>query len=145
MTVRNFEAVGPPSIAAAALTLMLIVIVGCGMLLTERTATPPMEETVVACNGAPDWCLVARSELIGHRPAYVYVDGEMKALVLPEKTVRIAMTRGANHLVNFCHPTKAPEWSCSTPASMNFDGGNATLVVYPLTAGAPSKGQEAEK
>jgi hypothetical protein len=145
MTVRNFEAVGPPSIAAAAVTLMLTVIVGCGVLLTERTATPPTEETAVACNGKPNWCLVARSELIGHRPAYVYVDGEMKGLVLPEKTVRFAMTGGTNHLVNFCQPTKVPEWTCSTPANMNFESGNATLVIYPLTAGVPGKGHEATK
>jgi hypothetical protein len=143
--VRSFEAVGPPSIAAAGLTLTLIAIVGCGMLLTERTASSPTEETAVACDGKPNWCLVARSELIGHRPAYVYVDGEMKGVVVPEKTVRFAMIRGTNHLVNFCQPTKVPEWSCSTPASMNFDGGNATLVIYPLTAGLPSKGHEAEK
>jgi hypothetical protein len=67
--------------------------------------------------------------VLGHDPSYVYVDGELKTLVLPGKTVRIRMTGDTSHLVNFCAYSK--QWNCSTPTSMNFASADATLVIYP--------------
>ncbi len=136
MTMRLFEAIGPPGIIVAG----LIIVAACAALVSERDRAAGLwSEPPVACDGKPDWCLVARSEVVGHDPSYVYVDGELKTLVLPGKTVRIRMTGDTSHLVNFCAYSK--QWNCSTPTSMNFASADATLVIYPLTAGSPSEDQ----
>jgi hypothetical protein len=142
MTVRAFEAIGPPTIAVVGAVVGLIIVVACGLLSEtgrEQLARSGSEPPVV-CDGKPDWCLVARSELLGHTPSYVYVDGELKTLVLPGKTAQVPMTAGTRHLVNYC--AYAKDWSCSTPASMNFADGDATLVIYPLNVGTPSKDEQ---
>lgn len=132
MNAPNYAAIGPPAIAVATVLGMIVLATCEGLPPTEATADPP-----VVCNGQPDWCLVARSELEGRRPAYVYLDGELKKLVLPGTTVRIPVTSGASRVVNFCgffekDAGETKEWMCSTPTSVRFVNGDETLVISPL-------------
>lgn len=112
-----------------------------GGLLLARCASdqaPPPEAMVnpVICDGDPYWCVDARSELDAHRPAFVFVDGEEKGLILPSRTLRIPVKAGGTHQVNFCAYFDVADtklWKCSTPTDTKFDTGNAILVVFPLS------------
>jgi NAD kinase len=112
-----------------------VVIAACtNFLTTERTQETTAFRPVV-CGGLPDWCLVARSELDGNRPGYVYVDGKERGLVLPGKTARISLVAGQAHLVNFCayfDVAERKEWKCSTATSTGVVNGDPTLVLRPL-------------
>jgi hypothetical protein len=98
---------------------------------------PPPEEKVsaVICDGSPYWCIEARSEMDAHRPAFVFVDGEEKGLILPGRTSRLPVKAGEMHQVNFCayfDVAETKQWKCSTPTETKLDSGNSILVVFPL-------------
>jgi hypothetical protein len=108
-----------------------IVVASCEL---ER---PPPEAMVsaVICNGDPYWCVVARSEMDAHRPAFVFIDGEAKGLILPGRTLRVPVKTGETHQVNFCayfDVSQSKQWKCSTPTDTRFETGNSMLVVFPL-------------
>jgi hypothetical protein len=98
---------------------------------------PPPEEMVsaVICDGSPYWCIEARSEMDAHRPAFIFIDGEAKGLILPGRTSRLPVKGGETHQVNFCayfDVAESKQWKCSTPTDTNLDSGNSILVVFPL-------------
>ena len=98
---------------------------------------PPPEEMVSAVirNGDPYWCVVARSEMDAHRPAFVFVDGEEKGIILPGRTLQIPVKTGETRQVNFCayfDVAELKQWKCSTPTETKFEAGNTMLVVFPL-------------
>lgn len=117
--------------------LTIVPVVAAGLFLVScELGQPPPEDAVkvVNCNGQPDWCLVAKSEMDGDRAAYVYVDGKVKGLILPGKTLRIPVTAGETHQINFCayfDLAELRQWKCTPPTNTKFDVGNSTLVVSP--------------
>ncbi len=117
--------------------LTVISVVAAGLFLVRcELGQPPPEPAAKAvnCDGQPDWCLVARSEMDGRRVAYVYMDGKVKGLILPGKTLRIPVTAGETHQVNFCayfDVAGFKQWKCTTPTYTKFDVGSSTLVVSP--------------
>ena len=119
----------------------IFVIVPLGLFVAGCNVGQPLPEekvSAVICDGSPYWCIEARSEMDAHRPAFVFVDGEMKGLVLPSQTLRVAVNAGETHQVNFCayfdvtEPIPSKQWKCSTPTETRFDTGNSILVVFPL-------------
>lgn len=115
--------------------LVTVSVVAAGFLVVScEVGQPPPQQSVrpVICNGQPDWCLIARSEMDARRPAYVYMDGEMKGLILPSKVLRIPVMVGEKHQVNFCTIDASKQWRCSTPTETSFDSGDSILVVFPL-------------
>ena len=116
--------------------LTIVPAVAAGLLLVRCGVDPPPQGVVkvVNCNGQPDWCLVVKSEMDGRRPAYVYMDGKVKGLILPGKTLRIPVTAGETHQVNFCayfDIAGLKQWKCTPPTSTRFDVGDSTLVASP--------------
>jgi len=108
-----------------------ITVVSCGL------GQPPPQELIrpVICNGAPDWCLVVKSELDAHRPAYVYMDGEMHGLVLPSNTTRLPVKAGETHQIHFCAYMGVGtqlQWKCSTPIQISFDSDDSITVAWPF-------------
>jgi hypothetical protein len=98
---------------------------------------PPLREVAATCDGAPNWCLVATSEMDGHRAAYVYIDGEEKGLILPSKTLRVPAKAGETHAVMFCavfDVAESKKWECSKPTDIRFGNGNVPLIVSPTVA-----------
>lgn len=98
---------------------------------------PPPQQMVrpVICNGEPDWCLVVKSELDAHRPAYIYLDGQMAGLVLPSNTKRIPVKAGETHQVAFCAylPVGSQlQWKCSAQTQTSFESDDSLLVEFPL-------------
>jgi len=98
---------------------------------------PPPDQMVsaVICDGSPYWCIEARSEMDAHRPAFVFIDGEAKGLILPGRTSRVPVKAGETHQVNFCayfDVAETKQWKCSTPTETKLDAGNSLLVVFPL-------------
>jgi hypothetical protein len=96
---------------------------------------PEQMVSAVICDGSPYWCVEARSEMDAHRPAFVFVDGEMEGLVLPSRTLRVPVKAGETHQVNFCayfDVSETKQWKCSTPTDTKFEAGNSMLVVFPL-------------
>jgi len=117
--------------------------IGAALAVAACQDSRPMEsvaERSVVCNGQPDWCLVATSNI--NRPVYVYLDMKMSGVVLPGKTRRLPATAGGKYLVNYCgvfdiaeQNFKSPnikKWRCSTPTEMRFDKGDMPLVLEPL-------------
>jgi len=108
-----------------------IVVVSC------QVGQPPPQEMArpVVCNGQPDWCLVVNSELDAHRPAYIYMDGEMKGLVLPSNTKRFPVKAGETHQISFCAymPVGTQlQWKCSTVMQTSFDSDDSILIEFPV-------------
>jgi hypothetical protein len=104
--------------------------------VTCELGQPPPDQTADAlnCDGRPQWCLIATSEMDERRPAYIYMDGEMKGLVLPSKTKRIPVAAGETHEVSFCayfDVAGRKRWECTLPTNAKFDAGNSTMVVSP--------------
>lgn len=125
MTASNIiKILGIVSVVATGL-----IVVGC------EFGQPPPEATVrpVICNGQPDWCVVVKSELDTHFPAYVYVDGKMAGIILASQTLRFPVQSGLTHYIHFCAPTGADrQMKCSTPTAAKFDSGDEALAVFPL-------------
>jgi len=121
---------------AKILSIMLPVTAGIAVVSCEVAPAPPQEMvSAVICNGDPNWCVVARSEMDAHRPAFVFLDGEEKGLILPSRTMRIPVRAGETHQVNFCayfDVAESKKWKCSTPTETRMDAGNSILVVFPL-------------
>jgi len=124
---------------ALSITKILIIVpaVAAGLLVVSCEHGQPPQELVsaVICNGEPYWCVVARSEMDAHRPAFVFIDGEEKGLILPSRTLRIPVKAGEAHQVNFCayfDVAETKRWKCSTPTDTRLDGDNSVLVVFPL-------------
>ncbi len=106
-----------------------IVAVGGGLLVAHDA---------LVCNGSPNWCVVARSDLDVMHPAYVFIDDKMAGLVLAGQTERFPMTAGQVHQVQYCAPfdvaeTGKKEWECSRPIT-SIAGGNMPLVLRSLEA-----------
>ena len=118
--------------------LSIVPVIAAGLFLVRcEVGEPPAEQMVsaVICNGQPDWCVVARSEMDAHRPAFVFIDGEERGLILPSRTLRIPVKAGEAHQVNFCayfDVSETKQWKCSKPTETKFDAGNSLLVVFPL-------------
>ncbi len=118
----------------------IVPVIAAGLFLArcelgDPTPEPEKMVSAVICNGQPDWCVVARSEMDAHRPAFVFIDGEEKGLILPSRTLRIPVKAGDTHQVNFCayfDVSAIKQWKCSTPTETRLDAGNSILVVFPL-------------
>lgn len=123
----------PTLIRTAPLTLLMgAVLIICACV--DQKPTESIAERQAVCNGQPEWCLIATSEMDDHRPAYVYMDGKEQGIILPDKTLRIPVTAGETHQVNFCAYFDVAErkvWKCTPPTNTKFDAGNSTLVVAP--------------
>ena len=108
-----------------------ITVVSCGL----GQPSPSQIARPVICNGEPDWCLVVKSELDVHRPAYIYLDGKVHGLVLPSNTTRIPVKAGETHQIHFCaYMPKGSQlgWKCSTPIQMSFDSDDSITVGLPF-------------
>jgi len=117
------------------LGIVSIVAVGIAVVSCELGQPPPEMARPVICNGQPDWCLVVKSELDAHRPAYIYMDGEMQGLVLPSNTKRIPVKGGETHQISFCAylPVGTQlQWKCSTPTQTSLDSDDSILIEFPV-------------
>jgi hypothetical protein len=117
---------------AAASGLAVVIIGACGTLLVEPDRRPA--PVAVTCDGSPNWCVVATSDLDAAHPGYVFIDEHMAGLVLAGHTVRFPMTGGRVHQIKFCafyDVAGAKEWRCGAPVT-RLAGGNTPFVLEPL-------------
>jgi hypothetical protein len=122
------------NVAVAAVSGLGVAIIGaCGTLLvTHDPSAPP----AVVCDGSPDWCVVAKSDLDAMHPGYVFIDDHMAGLVLTGQTARFPITGGRVHEVKFCavyDDADAKEWRCSPPVG-SLSSGNTPFVLESLEA-----------
>jgi hypothetical protein len=95
---------------------------------------PRLAANSTTCDGRTSACLVAKSEMDGRRPAYVYIDGKMGGLILPNKTLKVGLKPSEMHEVDYCaYFDVAGEmlWKCSTPMLSKLGVGDTTILVSP--------------